>query len=284
MLKQRILTALVLLALLLPALWMQSPWLLACLMGLLVMGAAWEWARMNQLKAPTQVVAPLFFYLLLGIAIYPVWGNDFPATLVTIALWLVTIVWLLGVPWMLAFGLKRWLRIPQALRLVLGWLLITTCAFALIAAHQVGLNFLLSILCLVWVADIFAYFGGRLWGRRKLAPSISPGKTWAGVYTAAVGVLMMSGVWIWVDTQYSNPVPSLYTRMWHVSPWFWLAGTLFLLVFSVCGDLVESLVKRVSGFKDSSQLLPGHGGVLDRIDALLPVLPLSWLIYWGLTA
>jgi len=282
MLKQRIFTALVLLALLLPALWMKSPALLGLWMGLLILAGSWEWSRMNQLKAPTSVVAPLFFYVLLAMLVSRFNWHDLTGPFISVGLMVVALIWIVAVPWMLTQGMQHWLKVPQFIRLVFGWLLITACAASILAAHQIGLEFLLSILCLVWCADIFAYFGGRLWGSRKLAPSISPGKTWAGVYTAAVAVLSMSGVWVWADIYAGHSTVSLYTLMWQTSPFVWLGGTLILFAFSVCGDLVESLVKRVSGFKDSSQLLPGHGGVLDRIDALLPVLPLAMLIRWGL--
>ena len=132
---------------------------------------------------------------------------------------------------------------------------------------------------MVWVADIFAYFAGRSFGTRlvarKLAPSISPGKSWEGVWGGMVGVLLMACVWIWVDTQYAVDSQSLYTRLYSRGAPFLVLATLFLTLMSVAGDLVESLVKRSAGMKDSSQLLPGHGGVLDRVDAMLPTLPLA---------
>jgi phosphatidate cytidylyltransferase len=93
-----------------------------------------------------------------------------------------------------------------------------------------------------------------------------------------VGVLLMACVWIWVDTQYAVDAPSLYTRLYNRGAPFLVLATLFLTMMSVAGDLVESLVKRSAGMKDSSQLLPGHGGVLDRVDALLPALPLAMML------
>jgi phosphatidate cytidylyltransferase len=128
---------------------------------------------------------------------------------------------------------------------------------------------------LVWIADVAAYFGGRRFGRRKLAPAISPGKSWEGVWSGVLGVLLLAVLWVQlVDVQPWVDGPSLYGRLVGGLGWPLTALVLLLLAaLSVVGDLFESLVKRAAGAKDSSQLLPGHGGILDRIDALLPVLP-----------
>ncbi len=154
---------------------------------------------------------------------------------------------------------------------------------AVAQARVVGVNFLLSVFVLVWVADIFAYFAGRAFGGRvvkqKLAPSISPGKSWEGVWGGMAGVLILAFCWLWADQAYGASVPSLYSHLFDKSWWVLLSAVLFLSAMSVAGDLVESLVKRSAGAKDSSGLLPGHGGVLDRIDALLPTVPLAMMLY-----
>ncbi len=135
---------------------------------------------------------------------------------------------------------------------------------------------------LVWAADIFAYFAGRaLGGRffaRKLAPSISPGKTWEGVCGGMLGVLLCAFVWRGVDLAGATDQASLYSRLGAISLVFMVLALVFLTSMSVVGDLVESLFKRSAGVKDSSGLLPGHGGVLDRVDALLPILPLAMML------
>ena len=149
---------------------------------------------------------------------------------------------------------------------------------------MMGVNFLLSLFFLVWAADVFAYFagrslGGKLTGGRKLAPAISPGKTWEGAWGGMLGVLVVALVWIAADRQLQPQDLSFFSRM---AAAHGLALTLLALVFltvmSVVGDLAESLVKRSAGVKDSSQILPGHGGVLDRVDALLPTLPLALML------
>jgi phosphatidate cytidylyltransferase len=164
------------------------------------------------------------------------------------------------------------------LRVGLGLPILWAVWMAIVYAREVGVVFLLSCMALVWVADIAAYFGGRLLGGTKLAPRISPGKTWSGAATGLVAVLAVAGAWAaWGPG--GEAVPSLVSRLverWGVP----LAGLALagLTAMSVVGDLFESLVKRAVGVKDSSGLLPGHGGVLDRVDALLPVLPLCIML------
>jgi phosphatidate cytidylyltransferase len=141
---------------------------------------------------------------------------------------------------------------------------------------------LFSVLVLVWAADVFAYFAGRTFGgrlfKRKLAPSISPGKTWEGVVGGMVGVVLIAFGWRFCDLQQGSVDVSIFSLLGKVHPLFMLLAVVFMAMMSVVGDLVESLFKRSAGVKDSSALLPGHGGVLDRIDALLPILPLAMML------
>ena len=163
-----------------------------------------------------------------------------------------------------------------------GLLALWVAWLAVVHARMIGINFLLSILVLVWVADVFAYFAGRAFGlkftRNKLAPAISPGKSWEGVWGGMIGVLVLAFAWVWADRAAGALVPSLYSHLAGRGWWLLVLGALFLAAMSVVGDLVESLIKRSAGAKDSSQLLPGHGGVLDRVDALLPTLPLAMML------
>ena len=135
---------------------------------------------------------------------------------------------------------------------------------------------------LVWIADVFAYFAGRALGGRffkaKLAPTISPGKTWEGALGGMLGVLVAAGVWRAADASLGTSDWSVFSRLGQSGLLFMFLSVAFLAAMSVVGDLVESLFKRSAGFKDSSGLLPGHGGVLDRLDALLPVLPLAMML------
>ena len=274
MLKQRLLTALLLLAVLLPALFHADPVPFCALTLALIGVAGWEWGRLNGLGGAGAGACGLGLGLGLGLA----WWI-FGLGTVLPRLWQAAgAFWLLATVPLLRAGVAGWPAIPRALRLLAGLVLIALAWWALAQARVEGVSLLLSILALVWTADSAAYFGGRAFGRRKLAPSISPGKSWAGVYSGALGVLLLAAIWIWVEQRYGVPGASLYGRLWAKGPLATLAGLLLLTAMSVCGDLIESLVKRSAGAKDSSQLLPGHGGVLDRIDALLPVLPLGMLI------
>jgi phosphatidate cytidylyltransferase len=168
------------------------------------------------------------------------------------------------------------------LRLLSGLLLLCLTWLAAAKARVVGINFLLSAMALVWAADIFAYFSGKAFGGKimpgRLAPSISPGKSWEGVWGGTAAVLLLALAWCWLDLAFTVDSSSLFSRLRDLG-WVSMAlALMFLVAMSVVGDLFESLVKRSAGVKDSSGLLPGHGGVLDRVDALLPTLPLVMLL------
>jgi phosphatidate cytidylyltransferase len=181
--------------------------------------------------------------------------------------------------WLLRGGVAIWQTVPQKLRLFGGLCALWVAWLAVVQARLMGINFLFSVLVLTWAADIFAYFAGRAFGGklvvRKLAPTLSPGKTWEGVMGGVIGVMVCAWAWRWFDGSMPALPPSLYTRLGQVGVGFSVLALLFLTMMSVIGDLMESLFKRSAGVKDSSGLLPGHGGVLDRVDALLPVLPLA---------
>lgn len=279
MLLTRIITALVLLAVLLPALFAASPVPFIALTLLFIAAAAWEWARLNGVAG----TGALATGVLCAVLCAGLWGAGAVESALPV-LWIaVGVAWVLGGIWLLGRGVPAWGRLARALRWVLGLAMLCAAWLALAQARRVGINFLLSVLVLVWAADIFAYFAGRaLGGRftrgRKLAPSISPGKSWEGVWGGMAGVLALALAWVWADAHWQTAVPSLYTHLARRGWWLLLIGALFMAAMSVVGDLVESLIKRSAGVKDSSGLLPGHGGVLDRIDALLPTLPLAMML------
>jgi phosphatidate cytidylyltransferase len=279
MLKQRVITALVLLALLLPALFASTAEPLAGLTLVLIAAGAWEWGRLNGLTMRGALRTGAACVILCLLSWSARWAYEAPAWI-----WSITgACWVLCAAWLIRHGVERWATIARAVRLVLGVLALWLTWLAMYQAKVMGINFLLSLLFLVWMADIAAYFAGRAFGRRKLAPAISPGKSWEGVWGGMLGVVTMAGLWIGVDTQWSVDSPSLFTRLYEARGLaFLMVATLFLTMMSVTGDLVESLVKRSAGMKDSSQLLPGHGGVLDRVDALLPTLPLAMMLVHSL--
>lgn len=278
MLKQRVITALVLLAILLPALFYPAPEPFIAVVLVLIAAGAWEWGRLNGCGQPASIGLAVACLVMCGLAwqagwlvrpmpmLWSLWGG----------------AWVLGGAWLLHAGVAGWPRIPRAVRLVGGLLALWLAWLAVAQARVMGVNFLLSVLVLVWMADIAAYFAGRAFGlkftRNRLAPSISPGKSWEGVWGGMAGVVVMALAWVAADRHFHAVSSSLYTRLADAGWWLLLVAVAFMAAMSVVGDLVESLVKRSAGAKDSSGLLPGHGGVLDRVDALLPTLPLAMML------
>lgn len=278
MLKQRVITAVVLLAILLPALFASTPLPFTLIVLVMMAAGAWEWGRLNGLGAVGAVLTAAVCLVLCGLAWLLGWlQSDLRV------LWMVAgAAWVLGSVALIRAGVSGWSTIPRSIRLVGGVLALWVAWLAVAQARAMGVNFLLSIMVLVWVADIFAYFAGRTWGlkftKNKLAPAISPGKSWEGAWGGAAGVLVLAVVWALLDRHYDAAVPSFYSHLCQAG-WPLLAvAALFMAAMSVVGDLIESLIKRSAGVKDSSNLLPGHGGVLDRIDALLPTLPLAMML------
>lgn len=273
MLKQRIITAMALLAILLPALFYKTPLPFGAVALLLVAAAAWEWGRLNGFAQPGALGLAALSVLGCGWSWYSGWLEK-PMPM----LWAAGgAAWVLGGGWLLRNGAPGWPRIPRALRVPGGLVALWLAWLAVAQARVIGISFLLSVLLLVWVADVCAYFAGRAFGGRfshgKLAPAISPGKSWEGVWGGMAGVVVLSLGWVLVGGQ------TLYSRLTeHHGIAVMLLAVVFLAAMSVVGDLVESLVKRSAGVKDSSGLLPGHGGVLDRMDALLPTLPLALML------
>jgi phosphatidate cytidylyltransferase len=275
MLYQRVLTAIVLLAVLIPALFSASVWPFTALVILFMLAAAWEWGRMCGLTSAKS----LSLSLACGVLYLIYWQLGWLHTTTPVVWFVVGPLWVLICIVLLKRGVQGWATIALGLRLPVGLLLVSFAGLAVTQARAIGVEFLLSAMALVWTADICAYFSGRAFGRRKLAVTISPGKTWEGVQGAMLCVIVMALAWVWFAPQGQ----SLYVVLVQRSVWLLPVALAFLTAMSVAGDLVESLVKRSVGIKDSSALLPGHGGVLDRIDALLPVMPLSMMVLCGST-
>jgi len=275
MLKLRIITALVLLAVFLPAFFASSAEPLAWLTLVLIAAGAWEWGRLMGLSTLRSFgLGFLCVVLCLGS-----WKLFELPLHTTPNVWACAgALWVLVGAWMLRGGIAAWSSVHIATKLIGGTLALWLCWLAIFQAKRVGINYMLSIFVLVWIADIAAYFAGRSFGLRKLAPSLSPSKSWEGVWGGICAVWILAFSWVWADQMAMFDSPSIYSLLYAQGWVYFLVSVTFLTAMSVVGDLVESMVKRTAGVKDSSQLLPGHGGVLDRVDALLPTLPLAMML------
>lgn len=270
MLRQRVITAILLLAGLLAALvWFsQLAWL--SLVAVICALGAWEWGGLHALaRGPRLGFAALAggLTLLLG-GLGGLAGEAGDRGVLLIAYVCSAALWLVWVPqW-----LRRGWHVPRPVALLVGMVVLVPTALAMAQLRAVDLVLLLAALGLVWVADIAAYFAGRAFGRHKLAPTVSPGKTWEGAAGALIGVMLCGSLAQTLNSDHPLAEVGLV----------WLM--LFLMAYtalSILGDLFESLVKRQAGAKDSGTLLPGHGGILDRIDSLTPTLPVvALLLLW----
>lgn len=269
MFKTRVLTALVLVPLFLGALFglPEKGWGLFCA-GVMT-AAASEWRRLSGMSAHLAILFPLATALVFICLVY------FPLPIswslgVFVA---ASLFWLVIVPCWLA---QKWLlQRAGNFNIFLGWTLLLPAGLAMLHLRGDGW-LLLAVMMVAWVADTFAYFAGRLFGRHKLAPAISPGKTWEG----AAGALLAVCVYSWLLPKPFAFFPGTFLAADAVTQkMVWVLGGALLMVVSVLGDLLESLFKRQIGLKDSGRLLPGHGGVLDRIDSLLAILPVAAALY-----
>ncbi|NYT60944.1 phosphatidate cytidylyltransferase [Alcaligenaceae bacterium] len=281
MLKQRVITAIVLLAVLLGTLLAPGPWPLVLLLTLMAACALWEWLRLTWPSQPTLFPVVLAVIVAAGLLMLSQswlspapqpWAIAFQLQLNRWLLPVVALAWVVGATAMVVRGQASerrcgtWLSLFGIVAVVAVWAALVQLFLAR------GAWFLVSLMAFIWFADIAAYFTGKALGRHKLAPKVSPGKTWEG----AVGGVLAAAAWIMASAYWPGSFGAVLLERW---PWWVvLALSVFLAALSIVGDLFESLLKRRAQVKDSSQLLPGHGGVYDRIDALLPVAPIALLL------
>lgn len=268
MLKTRVITAFLLLPLIVIALFYFPPtaWLFFCA---LVMGlAAWEWKDISGMSGLLAKLYPFLTAALFLICIH------FAPPFFQYGLLLASLVfWLIFVPLWLRF---QWPLLPAGnLNMLSGWALLIPAGLAMVVLRGDGWP-LLMIMAIAWIADSFAYFTGKAFGKRKLAPKISPGKSWEGVYGGTLAVI----AYFMAIPKPFVLIPSLSLFQTNKGQLFlWAIFAVIITAISVMGDLLESMLKRQRGIKDSSHMLPGHGGILDRIDSLLAILPVAAAIY-----
>jgi len=266
MLKQRVITAVILAVVFLTSLFLLPEIAWNFLVLLMVWQGAVEWTRLSGMSGRTasaySLLAPLFMLVLLILNGRLETSSIHLIHLLVFA-WSV-LFWVIGVTtWLIV----SWKPTSKILLGIVGLTLLIPTGLAMIDLRLVSPWLLLGLMALVWLADISAYFTGRRFGKTKLAPSISPGKTWEGVFGALIMVTLAVVVVGWSSGLFHRfPIfPGIV-----VASWWWVG-------LSVIGDLFESAIKRQAGVKDSGALLPGHGGLLDRIDALTSTLPLAGL-------
>jgi phosphatidate cytidylyltransferase len=276
MLLTRVITALAILPVVLGMLFLASPGAWALFMLVIALIACWEWSRMCGLTPAGQgayLVASGGIGAFLWLLYLRVVPGNFAAMALT-GFIIATVFWVVGVP----FWLANRLRPSASTCAVAGWIVAWAAWLAFVVLRDTSPWLLLALAALVWVADIAAYFAGKRFGKHKLAPAVSPGKTWEGVAGGMAGVLVYGAVLAWVANANQTPLTRIFDAGAAV---FVVLAMLVLTGVSIVGDLFESWMKRGAGLKDSSRLLPGHGGVLDRIDALTSTLPVAALALYG---
>jgi phosphatidate cytidylyltransferase len=259
MLKQRVITGVILGAIIFGSiLFLPTQYLAMVFAGMLGIGA-WEWTRLIQIKP--LVLRILFVGLVLAF-LWLAWHYLLHSQQLVMFFSTASVWWLLAAFWVASYPLaSEPTKSVITVKAMAGFLVLVPAWLGMVLLHEKGAAWILYIMILMWVADSGAYFSGKTWGKRKLAPKVSPGKSWEGVF----GALAASVVYSIIGLYWLN-IPSKHVVVF-------IAITVAMVPVSVLGDLFESMIKRHSGFKDSGKILPGHGGILDRIDSLTSSVP-----------
>lgn len=280
MLKQRVITAAVLLAVLFVTLSVATPWPFLILLAVVAGCALWEWLRLSLmpekawLAVPAGVVLAVLLLIFSGSLITAADADTTPllSRINQFGIPLISVLWIVGSLAVVLRAHTEARRRPAVLS-IFGVGAVTALWLALAQFFVAfGAWFVVSMMALIWVADTSAYFVGKAFGRHKLAPRVSPGKTWQGAFGGVAGAML----WMAISSQWGNSFAAVLADRWGFILMLLLSALLASL--SILGDLFESLLKRRAGVKDSSQLLPGHGGIYDRIDALFPVAPVALVL------
>jgi phosphatidate cytidylyltransferase len=272
MLRTRVITAVAILPVVLGMLFFASPAAWALFVLAIALVGCWEWSRMSVLSPRAQAIY-VALSVAIGAALWLLYVRDGGGLFVRVALIgfaLAAVFWIVVAP----LWLSRKLRPAPLACAAAGWLVLWPTWLAFVVLRDASPWILLAMAALVWVADIAAYFAGKAFGKRKLAPAISPGKTWEGVFGGMAGVVVYGLILCAAAHAYALPITPIFMPALGLPA---IVAMIVLTGLSVVGDLFESWMKRGAGLKDSSQLLPGHGGILDRIDALTSTLPVAAL-------
>ncbi len=272
MLKQRILTAVVVGPLILWSVVAFSHRALAIELGAILALAAWEWARLSGIT--NQFARIIYSVVICGVFWLLTWVLHRHIEYLQLVLYAACLWWLIAFILVVLFDRRGWHTqramspINKFVNLVIGLIILAGAFVSITGLHQsadYGYVYILLLLAIIWVADSAAYFAGKAFGRHKLAPNVSPGKTWEGVAGAVLACTLLAiGITQFLEFEYTTSFNFVIVA-------------LITMFISIVGDLLVSLFKRRAGVKDSSRLLPGHGGILDRIDSLLAAAPLFLL-------
>ena len=268
MLRKRILTASVLAILVILAVFKFSVSNFSTVLLAIILAGAWEWARLVGFENKRD---RFLYSLVVLVLIFTLWPLVYEHSIIVNKLLVATVVfWLLALLWILCFASQPTNRNQMAIIATAGlFVLVPTWVSLVVLRMEFGLGYVLFLLLLVWSADTGAFFAGRRWGRHKMAKTISPGKTWEGAIGGAVATLVLA-------------FPGEIALGWTGPSIGFVMVCVGTMAFSILGDLFESMIKRQIGYKDSSLLLPGHGGILDRLDSLTAAAPVFLIGLYGI--
>ncbi len=263
-------TAVVILLLLLGMLFLAPALVWAIFVLAIALLGCWEWSRMSGLGRTGQGVFLAASGAIGGVLflLYAREAETYFMSAASLAFIVAALFWIVLAPLWLA----NKARPSPLVCAIAGWIVVWPTWFAFVVLRDASVWLLLAIAAVIWVADIAAYFAGKRFGKHKLAPAVSPGKTWEGVIGALVGVAIYGIVLAFVTQSRPTPLTAVFDAGHGVPV---VVAMLGLAALGIVGDLLESWMKRGAGLKDSSRLLPGHGGILDRIDALTSTLPVA---------
>lgn len=259
MLLHRVITAFVLIVLALLVLFVFPSFVYVWVSSLVLLYGAWEWAGFMKLPSFMKKMGYVVLVCVLGVllGLHKVWA--FPLCLLALVWWLWHFLLILAYP----RATKLWS--PVWVKAISGLFVLLPCWFSVNAIYAISPSLMLILFLIIWGSDTTAYFSGRFWGKRKLLPAVSPGKTWAGFWGASATSAILAIVCMFTVSQF------------HRNPIYAFILFIVTMLFSVLGDLVESMYKRDAGLKDSGNIFPGHGGLLDRIDSLTSAAPLFFM-------
>ena len=275
MLLTRVITAVIALVVVVGMLFFAAATAWALFVLVIALLACWEWSRLSALTRRAQS-AYLFFSGAIAGGLLLAYVRDPDGVFMAVAraaFVVATIFWVVAAPAWIA----RHARPGPWVCAIAGWIVVWPTWFAFVVLRDASPWLLLAIAAIVWIADVAAYFAGKSFGRHKLAPAVSPGKTWEGAAGAIAAVAVYGIALALAARARSLPIAPVFSFALGTPA---VVAMLVLAALSVVGDLFESWMKRGAGMKDSSRLLPGHGGVLDRIDALTSTLPVAAFALW----